>query len=110
MGVGFALYGLANFYQWMSNDPIIKHTIKCPYCRKSISEKVTWPFFAVFQVSLLTLVGSPVHQLHELARWPRGQAQPRLRVLVLDARQQSVIVGISLAFPDFVGICTRSMV
>ena len=40
MGVGFALYGLANFYQWMSHDPIIKHTVKCPYCRKRISEKV----------------------------------------------------------------------
>ncbi|KAB5572551.1 large-conductance mechanosensitive channel [Coniochaeta sp. 2T2.1] len=39
MGVGLALYGLAGMYQWLSNDPIIKHTTRCRYCRKSISEK-----------------------------------------------------------------------
>jgi large conductance mechanosensitive channel len=40
LGVGIALYGLANVYQLVSRDPIIKHTVKCKYCRKSISEKV----------------------------------------------------------------------
>lgn len=40
MGIGFALYGIAGLYQWLSHDPIIKHTIKCRYCRKSINEKV----------------------------------------------------------------------
>jgi large conductance mechanosensitive channel len=39
VGVGFALYGLAGLYQWLSHDPIIRHTVKCKYCRKSISEK-----------------------------------------------------------------------
>ncbi|KAL2129514.1 hypothetical protein VTI74DRAFT_7664 [Chaetomium olivicolor] len=39
MGVGFSLYGLAAVYQYFSQDPIIKHTVKCRYCRKSINEK-----------------------------------------------------------------------
>ncbi|KAL2121474.1 hypothetical protein VTJ04DRAFT_5501 [Mycothermus thermophilus] len=39
IGVGFSLYGLASMYQWVSHDPIIKHTVKCQYCRKSISDK-----------------------------------------------------------------------
>ena len=40
MGVGVALYFLAEFYQWLSKDPIIKHTKKCQYCRTRINEKV----------------------------------------------------------------------
>lgn len=39
MGIGLALYGLAGAYQWLSHDPIIKHTVKCRYCRKRINEK-----------------------------------------------------------------------
>ncbi|KAK3307514.1 large-conductance mechanosensitive channel [Chaetomium strumarium] len=39
MGVGFSLYGLAAVYQCVSQDPIIKHTVKCRYCRKRINEK-----------------------------------------------------------------------
>ncbi|KAL2024512.1 hypothetical protein VTK56DRAFT_7555 [Thermocarpiscus australiensis] len=39
MGVGFSLYGLAAVYQYFSQDPIIKHTVKCRYCRKRINEK-----------------------------------------------------------------------
>jgi large conductance mechanosensitive channel len=51
--VGLSLYGLAQFYQWFSNDPIIKHTIKCKYCRKRVNEKVS---------SILSLSYSyPVH-------------------------------------------------
>ncbi len=41
MGVGFSLYGLAAVYQWLSHDPIIKHNVKCRYCRKWINEKVS---------------------------------------------------------------------
>ena len=40
VGVGIALYTIANMYEWVSSDSIIKHTIKCKYCRKRISEKV----------------------------------------------------------------------
>ncbi|KAF6813733.1 large conductance mechanosensitive channel protein [Colletotrichum sojae] len=39
--VGFALYGLAHVAQYFSRDPIIKHTVKCKYCRKRISEKAS---------------------------------------------------------------------
>ncbi|KAJ9136435.1 Mechanosensitive ion channel [Pleurostoma richardsiae] len=41
IAIGVACYGLANLYQWLSKDPIIKHTIKCPYCRKRVNEKST---------------------------------------------------------------------
>lgn len=41
MGVGLSLYGLAALYQYFSKDPIIKHTVKCRYCRKRINEKVS---------------------------------------------------------------------
>ncbi|KAL1893123.1 hypothetical protein Sste5346_006555 [Sporothrix stenoceras] len=39
LGVGISLYALASTYQYFSHDPIIKHTVKCKYCRKRISEK-----------------------------------------------------------------------
>lgn len=39
LGVGVSLYMIARFYGWASKDSIIKHTVKCKYCRKSISEK-----------------------------------------------------------------------
>ncbi|EFX05611.1 mechanosensitive ion channel [Grosmannia clavigera kw1407] len=39
LGVGISLYALAGLYQYFSHDPIIKHTVKCKYCRKRISEK-----------------------------------------------------------------------
>ncbi|KAI0890190.1 gated mechanosensitive channel [Annulohypoxylon maeteangense] len=39
LGIGIALYGLASLYQYLSNDPIIKHTVKCRYCKKSIGSK-----------------------------------------------------------------------
>lgn len=40
IGLGLALYGMAGMYQYLSKDPIIKHMIKCRYCRKKINEKV----------------------------------------------------------------------
>ncbi|KAK4660839.1 hypothetical protein QC762_122620 [Podospora pseudocomata] len=39
IGVGMSLYGMAATYQFFSKDPIIKRTVKCRYCRKSINEK-----------------------------------------------------------------------
>ncbi|CAK7244283.1 MAG: hypothetical protein STHCBS139747_005820 [Sporothrix thermara] len=39
LGLGISLYALASAYQYFSHDPIIKHTVKCKYCRKRISEK-----------------------------------------------------------------------
>ncbi|KDN66545.1 putative large conductance mechanosensitive channel protein [Colletotrichum sublineola] len=37
--IGISLYGLAHIFQFFSPDPIIKHTVKCRYCRKRISNK-----------------------------------------------------------------------
>lgn len=39
--VGVALYGMANLFQSISSEPIIKQTKKCKYCRKNINEKVS---------------------------------------------------------------------
>ncbi|KAF9562996.1 ion channel [Agrocybe pediades] len=39
LGVGLALYCIANVYGYFSHDSIIRHTVKCPYCRKEISVK-----------------------------------------------------------------------
>lgn len=41
IGLGSALYALAGLYQYLSKDRIIKHMVKCPYCRKRIYEKVS---------------------------------------------------------------------
>ena len=41
ISLGLVLYGIASLYGWLSKDSIISHTVKCPYCRKSISEKVS---------------------------------------------------------------------
>ncbi|KAI0470148.1 large-conductance mechanosensitive channel [Xylaria cf. heliscus] len=37
--LGMMLYTLACVYQYFSKDNIIKHTIKCRYCKKRISSK-----------------------------------------------------------------------
>ncbi len=42
LGVGVALYAIASLYGMVTNDSIVKHTVKCRYCRKRISEKVRW--------------------------------------------------------------------
>ncbi|KAL3419505.1 putative ion channel [Phlyctema vagabunda] len=39
VGMGLVLYFIASLYEWISNDSIIKLTIKCRYCRKRISQK-----------------------------------------------------------------------
>jgi len=37
--LGCSLYVLAQAYQWVSKDNIIKRTKKCKYCRKRVNEK-----------------------------------------------------------------------
>ncbi|KAJ3536635.1 hypothetical protein NMY22_g5942 [Coprinellus aureogranulatus] len=39
MGIGLALYLIANVYGMFSKDPIIKSVVKCPYCKKAVSAK-----------------------------------------------------------------------
>lgn len=43
VGVGLSLYFIASIYEFFSKDTVIKYQVKCPYCRKRISEKVTHP-------------------------------------------------------------------
>ena len=43
-GIGISLYIIANVYTWVSNDAVIKNTVKCKFCRKRISEKVCFVF------------------------------------------------------------------
>ncbi|KDQ59938.1 hypothetical protein JAAARDRAFT_77827 [Jaapia argillacea MUCL 33604] len=38
-GLGLVLYLIANLYGYLSHDSIIKHMIKCKYCKKEISSK-----------------------------------------------------------------------
>ena len=40
LGVGMGLYIIANLYTWLSDDAVIKTTVKCQFCRKRVSEKV----------------------------------------------------------------------
>jgi len=44
VGVGLGLYIIANVYTWVSNDAIIKESVKCKFCRKRISPKVSLSF------------------------------------------------------------------
>ncbi|KAF8993278.1 ion channel [Cyathus striatus] len=39
IGIGLVLYGLASLYGFVTKDSIIRHTRRCPFCRKEISAK-----------------------------------------------------------------------
>ncbi|KAI0734005.1 ion channel [Fomitopsis betulina] len=39
VGLATVLYAIAQFYSFVSNDSIIKHTVRCYACRKEISSK-----------------------------------------------------------------------
>jgi len=40
IGIGVVLYFIGTVYGYLSKDSIIKHTVKCRFCRKEISSKV----------------------------------------------------------------------
>ena len=40
LSLGLVLYAVAQTYAALSHESIIKHTVRCPYCRKYVSEKV----------------------------------------------------------------------
>lgn len=67
LSLGLVLYGIAQIYQFVSKDNIIKHTIRCPYCRKYISEKVR-PLTGLVKVAYLRryCAGQAMCQLHKL--------------------------------------------
>ena len=66
-GTGIALYAIASVYTWVSNDAIIKHTVKCKFCRKRISEKVQVPRLIRTSKMLTMRVGKALRQLYQLA-------------------------------------------
>lgn len=41
MGIAISLYIVARTYGWASNDSIIKPQVRCKFCRKYISQKVS---------------------------------------------------------------------
>ena len=51
LGIGISLYIIANVYTWVSNDAVIKNTVKCKFCRKRISEKVCLCFVFLILLS-----------------------------------------------------------
>lgn len=67
-GIGVALYTIAQVYTWTSNDAIIKHTVKCKFCRKRISEKVVNVRVNLSMDMILTGgIGKALRQLYQLA-------------------------------------------
>lgn len=57
IGVGLGLYIIASVYTWVSSDAVIKHTVKCKFCKKRISEKVCSPPFPFSLVGVITWYG-----------------------------------------------------
>jgi large conductance mechanosensitive channel len=41
LGISLTLYTVAQLYMRVSHDKIIKRQVKCKYCRKWISDKVS---------------------------------------------------------------------
>ena len=39
LAIALALFFAGKMYGWLSNDTVIKRSVKCKYCRKRISEK-----------------------------------------------------------------------
>ncbi len=88
IGVGLGLYIIANVYTWASNDAIIKESVKCKFCKKRISPKVSLVLFTLlflfmcvwrgigigigFANSCSGGIGAEVCQLYELAGWEGG--------------------------------------
>ena len=70
LGIGIALYIIANVYGWASNDSVIKRTVKCKYCRKRISQKASaYVALALRERVLMAHLGTAVCELYELAGW-----------------------------------------
>ncbi|PLB37743.1 MscL family protein [Aspergillus candidus] len=40
-GVSLTLYAIAHIYTWISDDRVIKPTVRCRYCKKFISDQAT---------------------------------------------------------------------
>ena len=73
LGIGVALYTVALVYGWASSDSVIKHTVKCKFCRKRISEKVSFLSWSRLELRNLVfddvVLGATLCELYELAGW-----------------------------------------
>ena len=82
--MGVALYVIAQFYGYISEDSIIKTTVKCKYCRKQISEKVGGSVARGRKIHVLIIcLGETLRQLHELAGW-KGRCVIGREIYMLD--------------------------
>ena len=74
IALGFFLYVIAQTYTFFTKDQIIKHTVKCAYCRKYVSEKVSkllgWWHSQYDRLTSVVSVGKAVLFLYKLAGWP----------------------------------------
>ena len=41
IAIALSLFGIAKMYEVVTKDKVVKRTVKCRYCRKRISEKVS---------------------------------------------------------------------
>lgn len=74
IGIGLALYFIANVYTSVSNDAVIKNTVKCKYCRKRISEKVKTISNAPDSCYLLTRA-IQAHRCVNCTSWQDGREE-----------------------------------
>lgn len=65
--LGLVLYGIAVLYGAVTHDSIIKHTIRCAYCRKEISSKVCTQLLYRTRRGLTVDTGEALPDVHELA-------------------------------------------
>lgn len=56
VGLGLALYALAGAYQYLSRDPIIKHSVKCRYCKRKTLEEVSIAVFFPLRFDLVVIL------------------------------------------------------
>ena len=70
--IAITLFLIARAYGWLTQDSVIKFTVKCKYCRKRISEKASCGWDATVEpILLIDAVGEEMCQLYKLARWER---------------------------------------
>ena len=56
IGIALSLFGIAKTYEVLTNDKVVKRSVKCRYCRKRISEKVSCLFLSWVLVCLGKIV------------------------------------------------------
>ncbi|KAJ5160169.1 Anditomin synthesis protein L [Penicillium canariense] len=73
-GVSLTLFAVAHLYMLISQDKIIKPTVRCRYCRKFISVEVRSSTQYKSDGGIDCCLGFPLPQLLKLAGWKRRLA------------------------------------